>query len=93
MDNHSGVILYLMEQLKFQEWKESVIAYSFLLREGPLSENDLDVTCEQYLSNLQSNSGKFLKFFQNNSINIFIFFWNFFNSVKFLGKFFIIKFI
>ena len=87
MDNHSGVILYLMEQLKFQEWKESVIAYSFLLREGPLSENDLDVTCEQYLSNLQSNSGKFLKFFQN---IFFYFFWNFFNFVKFLRKFSII---
>ncbi len=54
MDNHSGVILYLVEQLKYQEWKETAIAYCILLREGPLSERKLDDICEKFLEDLNT---------------------------------------
>jgi hypothetical protein len=57
MDNHGGVVLYLVEQLKYQEWKETAIAYAFLLREGALSEQELDDVCEKFLRDLSSKGG------------------------------------
>ena len=58
MDNHGGVILYLVEQLKYQEWKETVIAYAFLLRDGAMPENELDEVCEKFLRDLSAKGGK-----------------------------------
>jgi hypothetical protein len=65
MDNHVGVILYLMEQLKFQEFKEAAIGYVFLLHEGRLTEQALDNICEKYLQDLQAHSEEKIGIFQH----------------------------
>jgi len=52
MNNHVGLILYLLEQLKFQEFKEISIAFVFLLLKESQDVNTLDSLCEDYLANL-----------------------------------------
>lgn len=53
MDNHTGAIVYLMQQLKSQEFKEAAMAYILLLQE-PLTQNELDQKCEKFLEDLSA---------------------------------------
>ena len=48
-DNDLGVILYLVDSVVEQEYKESLLAYAFLARGGPMTEEALDRQCEQFL--------------------------------------------
>eukprot|EP01090_Pellita_catalonica_P004905 TRINITY_DN14715_c0_g1_i1.p1 TRINITY_DN14715_c0_g1~~TRINITY_DN14715_c0_g1_i1.p1 ORF type:complete len:441 (+),score=65.07 TRINITY_DN14715_c0_g1_i1:296-1618(+) len=57
-DNHDGVILFLMEELKQQELKEIVLAYFFLLKYGEQTAEELDVCCEQFLFDIQPKQTK-----------------------------------
>merc|ERR1712146_689326 len=46
-----GVILYLAEALEAQELKETLLAYAFALEaNGPVTEKELDMSCERYLN-------------------------------------------
>ncbi len=54
MDNHLGVLLYMVEQLKAQEFKETAISYVFLLQYGPQSEDSLRSMCDKFLNDLQA---------------------------------------
>src|SRR5689334_21949533 len=56
MDNHLGVLLFMIEQLKAQEFKETVIPYVFLLQHGPQTEQSLKYLCDKFLSDLQASS-------------------------------------
>ncbi len=48
-DNDLGVILSLMEEVEEQEFREAVLAYWMLVQRGPLSAQELDALCEQWL--------------------------------------------
>lgn len=50
MDNDSGALLTLLENLKAQEVKEAVLAYFFLLYEGKQTEKELDEAVEHFLN-------------------------------------------
>jgi hypothetical protein len=50
LDNNLGVIFYLMDSLEEQEFKEAVLGYSILLREGEMTKADLDARCERWLA-------------------------------------------
>jgi len=49
LDNDLGVVFYLMDSLEEQEFKEAVLAYYFLWREGPATMKELDRKCEQFI--------------------------------------------
>jgi len=49
LDNDLGVILSLMDSLEEQEFKEALLAYYFLWREGPLNLSQLDGKCERFV--------------------------------------------
>ncbi len=49
LDNDLGVIFYLMDSLENQEFKEAILAYYFLWRQGPATEAELDQKCEKFI--------------------------------------------
>lgn len=50
IDNHRGVLLFLIEALEAQELKEALIAYVFALKAGaPITESELDLKCEAFV--------------------------------------------
>ncbi len=49
LDNDLGVIFYLMDALEEQEFKETVLGYFVLWREGDMTEGELDRRCEALL--------------------------------------------
>lgn len=57
MDNNSGVLLYLLEELRVQEFKEAALAYFFLLTFGNASEKQVDDECEKFLESLGGITG------------------------------------
>ncbi len=48
-DNDLGVILYLVDCVVEQEYKEALLAYAFLALAGEATQRELDVQCEQFL--------------------------------------------
>ena len=51
LDNDIGVIQYLVDSIEDQELKESLIAYTLLLKAGrPLTEEELDEAAERFLN-------------------------------------------
>jgi len=53
-NNNIATITYLMDELKAQEWKEAVLGYFFLMRDGPQTKQSLDTISEKFLFDLQS---------------------------------------
>lgn len=51
-DNHSGVILFLLDALATQEWKEAAIAFALLARHKRLVETELDGLAEAFVTRL-----------------------------------------
>ena len=45
------MIFYLVDSLESQELKEAILAYFFLWRHGPMTEQELDARCESHLKN------------------------------------------
>ncbi len=67
LNNHTGAIVYMMEQLKQQEIKESVLAYAFLLLQaqagaGRVDAAALDRLCEEFLAEVGGNAEKPIDF-------------------------------
>jgi len=55
-DTHIGSIHNLVSQVKGQEMKEALLAYIFLVLEGPQSERDLDSKVEKFFTDLQADA-------------------------------------
>jgi hypothetical protein len=49
MNNDLGVILYLVDCLEEQEFKELILGYHLLRQRGPLTMEQLDAACEQFI--------------------------------------------
>ncbi len=50
LDNHTGVLQYLVDSIEEQEYKEAVLAYYMLwLQEQPMTEAQLDGAIEEFL--------------------------------------------
>ncbi|MFH1268967.1 MAG: TMEM143 family protein, partial [Planctomycetota bacterium] len=49
LDNDLGVVFFLMDSLEEQEFKEAVLAYYLLWREGPMAIKQLDGRCEKFI--------------------------------------------
>ncbi len=49
LDNGLGVILYLVDCMEEQEWKEAMLAWILLDRDGPCPSAELDRRCEEWL--------------------------------------------
>lgn len=49
-DNDVGVILYLVDCVVEQDYKEALLAYAFLALAGGATREELDVQCEQFLA-------------------------------------------
>ncbi|MCB9638377.1 MAG: DUF3754 domain-containing protein [Myxococcales bacterium] len=50
LDNHTGVLQYLVDSIEEQEYKESVLAYYMLwLQDEPMTEEQLDGAIEEFL--------------------------------------------
>jgi len=52
MDNHGGVILSLMKEVKGQEYKETLLGYFFLLQ-GACTTKELKQVCDKFLLGMQ----------------------------------------
>jgi hypothetical protein len=50
LDNDLGVIFYLMDSLEEQEFKETVLSYYVLWREGEMTKEQLDRRCERLVA-------------------------------------------
>jgi hypothetical protein len=50
LNNHTGAVVYLLEQFRQQETKEAVLGYYFLLSRGPMESTRLDTVCEEFLA-------------------------------------------
>jgi hypothetical protein len=49
LDNSVGVLQYLVDSLEEQEYKEAVLAYFVLWRDGPMTEAELDSAVERFV--------------------------------------------
>jgi hypothetical protein len=52
LDNNLGVIFYLMDSLEEQEFKETVLGYFVLWREGDMTAATLDGRCEALIDEI-----------------------------------------
>ncbi|MDP7277618.1 MAG: TMEM143 family protein [Planctomycetaceae bacterium] len=50
LDNGLGVILYLVDCMEEQEWKEALLAWILLDRDGSCTPAELDRRCEEWLN-------------------------------------------
>lgn len=50
LDNGMGVILFLVDCMEEQEWKEMALAWFLLESEGPCRASELDRRCERWLA-------------------------------------------
>jgi len=55
LDTHAGVIINLLSQVKGQECKEAILAYVFLVLEGPMTEPQLESVVNKFLLDIQRN--------------------------------------
>ena len=49
LNNDLGVVFYLIDALEEQEVKEALLGYHFLHTEGPMTKQQLDRRCEEFL--------------------------------------------
>lgn len=56
MNNNTGAVIYLVDQVAQQEAKEAVLAYCILLNKGPASSRKLDQRAEKFLYKMSRRS-------------------------------------
>lgn len=53
LDNHSGVVVSLVSQVKGQEFKEAMLGYIFLCLDGPMTEDNLRKRVNKFFLDIQ----------------------------------------
>jgi len=60
-ENHSGAILHLTKEVKIQEFKEALLGYFFLLKQGNSTIKELKQACEEFLLDIQKDNHEVAK--------------------------------